>query len=400
MRHAARSHARTPPLTSPARGCALAAFTALPLLAACAARPAPVPAASARVDPSAAALRADAAAGALLDRFWDGGAADFVGAAPPTGERGGYWVSANALDALAAAAERTGAPRWVDAARAFVAAQDLRGWIRDFFDDEAWMALALLRLHALAGDPADLARATALLEDVAANAPDAGCCGASPGGLWWDRAHTQKATASNAIPALAAARLYLRTGDGRWLDFARTTYGWWRDHMVGADGQVADHEDASGARVWWRFSYDQGAMIGAALALRAATGDDAYLADARRFAAPLVAATRPTPFGPVLFDGAGCSGDCDLFKGIAHRHLADLLAADPAAPGVAALLAADGEAAWEIARDPSSGLFGVDWGAPAPASTSLAAQVSAAMALGVEAARAGSAAGVRALAAR
>lgn len=388
MRHAARSHARVPALTSLAWLALLAGACAAPQAAVL---PAP------QADAATRARRADSAIGSLLDRFWDGGASDFASASPPTGEHGGYWIAANAVDALAAAAERTGEARWLDAARAFVAAQDRRGWTRDWFDDEAWMALALLRLHALDGDPADLARATALLEDIAASAPDATCCGARPGTLWWDRAHTQKATASNAIPALAAARLYRRTGERRWLDFARNVYGGWRDRMVDGSGRVADHVLPSGEQVWWRFSYDQGAMIGAALALRDATGDDAYLADARRYAAPLLGVmTRPTPFGPVLFDGAGCSGDCDAFKGIAHRHLADLLAADPGVPGLAALLDADGEAAWAIAREAATGLFGVDWGAPPTSSTSLAAQVSAAMALGVEAARTGRRAAVAA----
>jgi predicted alpha-1,6-mannanase (GH76 family) len=341
------------------------------------------------VDPATAAARAGAAVDALLDRFWDVGASDFTHAYPSSGERAGYWISANALDVLVHAAARTGSRRYLDAAHAFVRAQEQRGWTRDWFDDEAWMALALLRLHALDGDPANLARATALLQDIGWNAPDGSCCGASPGGLWWDRSHSQKATASNAIPALVAARLYQRTGDAGWLDFARGAYGWWRDHMVDGSGQVADHVLPSGKQVWWRFSYDQGAMIGAALALRDATGDDRYLADARRFAAPLLdAMTRSTPYGAVLFDGASCSGDCDQFKGIAHRHLAELFAADPGVPGLAALLGADGEAAWAIARDPGSGTFGVDWGEGAGSSTSLAAQASAAMALEAEAGRA------------
>jgi predicted alpha-1,6-mannanase (GH76 family) len=350
------------------------------------------PAAAAPVAPGAAevAARAGAAADALLARFWDEGASDFRHAFPSTGEPAGYWISADALDAVVAAAARTGSPRYLAVARAFVDAQDRRGWARDWFDDEAWMALALLRLHALSGDPADLARATALLEDVAASAPDGTCCGTDPGGLWWDRAHSQKATASNAVPALVAARLFERTGDPRWLDFATSTYATWRDRMVGADGWVADHVLPSGERVWWRFSYDQGAMIGAAVALHHATGEAGYLEDARRFAAALLASTtRPTPFGPVLFDGASCSGDCDAFKGIAHRHLAELLAADPSVPGVAAVLAADGQASWALARDPATGTFGVDWGSSAGASRSLAAQASAALALEAEAARAG-----------
>jgi predicted alpha-1,6-mannanase (GH76 family) len=253
------------------------------------------------------------------------------------------------------------------------------------------MAVALLRAHELTGEQAYLGRAAWLVDDIAANASDGSCCGAQPGGLWWDRAHTQKATASNAVPSIAAARLFERTGEQRWLDFARSTYAFWREHMVDAGSfQVADHVRPSGEKVWWGFTYDGGAMIGAALALHAATGEAGYLADARRFAAfVLERETRPTPVGAVLFDGASCSGDCDQFKGITHRYLAALAEVDAGVPGLVPLLRADAEAVWTIARDPAAGIFGVDWGAPSGAGTSVSAQSSAAMVLNIEAAAGG-----------
>jgi predicted alpha-1,6-mannanase (GH76 family) len=384
MRGTARSHLR-PPAAS-----LVALLTTL--LAACSSA-GEEPGAGAAVDASTAHLhaRADAATQALVDRFWLAEQGDFAEASPPTGRTTGYWTYAQALDAVLDAAERTGAPRWLDLARTIVAAQERRGWMKDFFDDEAWMALALMRVHDLTGDPAHLSRARALVEDIAANAADSTCCGAAPGGLWWDRAHTQKATASNAVPVIAAARLFERTGDGRWLDFARRTYAWWLENMVDpATSQVADHVRPSGEKVWWTFTYDGGAMVGAALALHRATGEPGYLDDARRLAAFVLAReTRPTPFGAVLFDGASCSGDCDQFKGIAHRYLAALAEVDPSVPDLVPLLRADAEAVWEIARDPATGTFGVDWGAPAGAHTSISAQSSAAMALNLEAAASG-----------
>jgi predicted alpha-1,6-mannanase (GH76 family) len=292
------------------------------------------------------------------------------------------------VETLVDAAERTGEARYLELVRAFLDAQDRRGWTRDWFDDEAWMAVALLRAHDATHDGAYLDRAAALVDDIFRSAPDGSCCGTDAGGLWWDRQHTQKATASNAVPVIAAARLFERTGDARWLDHARDSYRFWLDHMVDGNGQVVDHVLTSGERVWWRFSYDGGALLGAALALHHATGEASYLADARRLAAFLISAqTRPTAAGAVLFDGASCNGDCDAFKGITHRYLAALAAAAPDVPGLDALLADDAEAAWSIARDPATDTFGTDWGAPAGPWTSLAAQTSAAIVLELEAAR-------------
>jgi predicted alpha-1,6-mannanase (GH76 family) len=329
--------------------------------------------------------RADAALDALVARWWrpaTAWSAAGAGAGPAD-----YWLSAVALDAVLDGVERNG-PRDAALVAEFYDAQERRGWRRDWFDDECWMALALLRAHDLLGDPRYLARAVSLAQDVATSAADAGCCGDAPGGLWWDRAHTQKATAANAGAALLAARLWERTGEARWLAFARGTYAWWRAHMVdAASGRVADHLDRSGAKVWWTFTYDAGLMVGAAVALHRATGEEAYLDDARRMAAFVVAAeTRPTPLGDVLSDGPSCAGDCHAFKGIAHRYLSALAAVDPRVPGLAPLLAADAAALWTLARDPRTGSFAVDWGGP-PSAPSFAADCAAATALARDAAR-------------
>lgn len=388
MRTAAGSH-RRPPLARLAAAVALSS-------AACGAAggPGDPPAAAAPTAAtqaaSAQAAHADAALATLLGVYWRPDAGVFAATDAPSSGPTGYWTSAQALDAVLDGYERTGDPRLAAVVAAAYDAQDRAGWTRDWFDDECWMALALLRAHDLLGDARYLDTALRLAGDVRANAPDASCRGTTPGGLWWDRAHTEKATAANAGAALLAARIAERTGDAGWLAFARDTYAGWRANMVDpATGAVADHLDRAGVKVWWRFTYDEGTMIGAALELWRATGDASYLADARRMAGAVLAAeTRPTPLGDVLFDGAACGGDCDQFKGIGHRYLSALADADPGVPGLAALLAADAAAAWSLARDPSTGTFSVDWGGPPSAHASVSAVSAAATALSLEAARA------------
>jgi predicted alpha-1,6-mannanase (GH76 family) len=345
----------------------------------------PAPAAT---DLTTSRQRADAALDTLLSRYWraDGSFAqdDSPGSSPTP-----YWTSAQALDSVLDGVERNGAQRYAAVVSAFYARFDAGGWTSGWFDDEAWMGLAMLRASDVVGDPRYLDRAKALAEDIAANAQDGSCCGGTPGGLWWDRDHTQKATASNAGAALLAARLAARTGEARWLDFARATYGWWLANMVDASGHVADHLTPSGDKVWWTFTYNEGTMIGAAVALHAVTGDARYLADARRMAAFMLSSeTKPTAVGSVLFDGASCSGDCEQFKGIGHRFLAELLREDPGVPGIPALLAADAAAVWTLARSPETGVFSVDWAGPSATNATVEAVSSAATALARDAARA------------
>jgi len=337
--------------------------------------------------------RADAALQALVAHFWDPQGAFTM--APDGSAAAHYWIAAQALDAVLDGVERSGGRHWAELPGVFVRAQEVRGWRRNFFDDEAWMAIALLRAYDLTGDTLAKDRAEALVQDIESSAPDATCCGSQPGGLWWDRQHTQKATAANAGTVIAAVRLFARGGDVRHLDFARKVFADWSAQMVDpASGQVADHVLPSGEKVWWRFSYNEGTMIGAALELHRATGDAAYLDSARRIGAFLAAKeTVSSAAGAVLSDGPGCTGDCDQFKGIAQRYLAALAVADPAG-GWGALVQTNAEAIWSLARDPDRDLFGVDWAglggsAGSVGSVNLASQSSAAMALSVAAEAAG-----------
>lgn len=318
--------------------------------------------------------RADAATEALVRDFWRGDARTFV--VTPGGAPAEYWFAAEAFDAVLDGVERTGGARWAEVARAFIAGQDARGWSREFFDDENWMALALIRAADLIGDRSALPRARALLDDIMTNAWDR-----EAGGVWWDRKHSQKATASNAGPVITAARLYERTGDARLLEFARAVFAHWLARMVDpATSQVADHLEPSGDKVWWRFTYNEGAMIGAALALHHATGDASYLDTARRLARFMQSReTVPSPAGAVLSDGPRCGGDCEQFKGIGQRYLAALAEADPHG-GWEALVASSAAALWDLDRDPASTTFGVDWAARSGVAT-VATQSSATMAL-------------------
>jgi predicted alpha-1,6-mannanase (GH76 family) len=333
-------------------------------------------------DVASSHARADRALADLMLGFWNG-ANQYLDAVEPTnGQSTGYWTYAQAFDALLDGVERTGGRHFGGLVRSFYSGQEARGWSSDYYDDENWMALALMRVFDWTNDRAHLDRAAALFQDIV-NAWDA--TSSRPGGIWWDRAHTQKATASNAGPVITGARLAGKTGNATHLAFARQAYDHWRTTMVDpVTYQVSDHVNPDGTIVRWRFTYNEGLMIGAAVELYLATGEARYWNDAHSIAAAMIRdQTRSTAAGTVLFDGtnSGCTGDCAQFKGIGYRYLAALFRLDPSHVEYRPVLEGSATALWTLARAPSSGLFSIDWGGPTLATAITGQQSSAVMAL-------------------
>jgi predicted alpha-1,6-mannanase (GH76 family) len=328
--------------------------------------------------------RADRALADFLLGFWNGGSQYLDAAEPTNNQATGYWTYAQAFDAVLDGVERTGGRHFAGLIRSLSLGQNARSWSSDFYDDENWMALTLMRAFDLTQERIYLDRAVTLYQDIT-NAWDS--TSARPGGIWWDRAHSQKATASNAGPVIAGVRLASRTGDMTHLAFARRVYDHWRATMVDPTTyQVFDHVNPDGAIVRWRFTYNEGLMIGAARELYLATGEARFLSDAHAIAAAMVRdQTRSTTAGTVLFDGTntGCTGDCAQFKGIGYRYLAALLRMDPSHSEYRPVLQGSAEALWTLARNGTTGLFSIDWAGPTMTAAITGQQSSAAMALNI-----------------
>jgi predicted alpha-1,6-mannanase (GH76 family) len=302
---------------------------------------------------------------------------------PDNGAATGYWTFAQGFDALLDGVERTGGRRYAGLVETFYDAQEARGWIVDFYDDECWMALALMRAYDLTGESRYLSRAESLFTDIML-AWDTTCCGSPPGGLWWDKRHTQKATASNAGAVIAGARLFERTGTRSYLDFAVRAYAFWFANMVDHILQhVLDHILPDGTKVDWQFTYNEGLMIGAAVELHRLTGEAHYLTEARAIAGFVAGSeTVSSAFGRVLTDGSNssCTGDCRAFKGPAYRYLRLLYAAAPDA-AYREILRGSVNALWNLARRPGDDLFSVSWTGPVMTSFSEEQEAAAVMAL-------------------
>jgi predicted alpha-1,6-mannanase (GH76 family) len=332
-------------------------------------------------DLTALNAHADDALEALLLNFWN--RQYFVetpGNPPPAS------TFAQAWEVALAAADRHHQARFTGTFQMFFDVQAQAGWSFDRYDDENWMILALIHAYDVTLDATYLLQARALYQDLVA-AWDTTCCAVGPitipGGIWHDHSQDRKSTAVNAGAVISGVRLYERTKITSYLSFAKQVYAYWSANMVTVPThQVLDNVSANGVQ-GLKYTYDQGVMIGAAVAIAGATGDPAPLASAHDFAAFLLSAeTVPSPSGLILFDGpaASCQGECALYKGIAVRYLADLYAADTSHGEYLALLAQCADSIWKIARDPS-GLYGPDWGAAYAGTPFLSATAAAAGAL-------------------
>jgi predicted alpha-1,6-mannanase (GH76 family) len=326
--------------------------------------------------------RADSALVSLLVNFWSGADQYLRATAPANGKLTGYWTYAQAFDALLDGVERTQGQHYSGLIRAFYEGRAARGWLTDYYDDEAWMTLALMRAYDLTADKRYLDTAETIYKDIMTQW-DTTCCGTHLGGIWWDKKRTQKATASNAGPALAGIRLAKRTNNAAYLDFAKKVYGFWMTDMVEpATFAIYDHLSPNGDRGTGSLTYNHGLMIGAALELNAATGEAHYLTEAHGFGHYLITkATRDSSAGPVLFDGTTCNGDCAAWKGIGYRYLAELYRKDPTHDDYRKVLTSSASALWELARDNTMNYFSSNWAGPAPAAGGVEAQGSAAMSL-------------------
>ena len=149
-----------------------------------------------------------------------------------------------------------------------------------FYDDNAWMVLALADAYEVNHRPGDLARAEATYRFVLSGEDDQ-----LGGGIYWHEPKREtKNTCASAPAIVGALRLYQLTGKPTYLADARRLYGWTCAHLRGEDGLFADNVRLDGRVDQTRYSYNSGLMIRAASLLHRTTGEASYLADAKRTA--------------------------------------------------------------------------------------------------------------------
>lgn len=225
----------------------------------------------------------------------------------PTDRRYAYlWPFGQALAATTAVASLAGADRAVlDHAERLGAAFFAHYWDRaeqppggcayplptgddKFYDDNIWIGIDLLDLWARTGD-ARWREGAAQIFAFVVSAWDDDPTHPSPGGVFWAQpaanATRDRNTVSNAPAAILALGLHAATGDEQYLAWARRMFGWVeRTLRDPSDGLYWDHLKLDGRIERTKWSYNQGTMLGAAALLGRATDDEALIARARAIA--------------------------------------------------------------------------------------------------------------------
>jgi hypothetical protein len=216
-----------------------------------------------------------------------------------------------------------------------------------YYDDNLWIANALLTANGVMHD-AGLVRTARQIFDLVADGWDTDARHPCPGGVFWKRvgANHDRNTVTTANAALLALGLYARGGPSWYLTWAKMAYEWTQSCLGRPDGLVRDHIDLSGRIEPSTWSYNQGAMIAAAVRLFRATGAKRYLADATRTADAALHQFRD-PLG---------SGEPPFFLAIFYRDLLELGRVVPSRDDRAAMQAFADEA-WAKSRSPETGLF-------------------------------------------
>ncbi|RMI28746.1 fructose-bisphosphate aldolase [Nocardia stercoris] len=268
-----------------------------------------------------------------------------------------YWWQAHLVDCAVDAANRSPSPertKRISAVARGIRTRNLTGWTNRYYDDMAWLALALERAERTQG-LTDLRHGLAALE-----ADLAGGFQPQVGALPWRKGDDYFNAPANGPAGIALARfghteLALEISD--WLD---------KNLRDGDSGLILDGIHLPGGEIERpTFTYCQGVVLGLETELALRTGETRHVERAQRL---LDAVDEHLTHDGVVAGGGG--GDGGLFNGILLRYLGLVAVMLPGADvaqvatrrTAARIVLASARAAWdhrlEVEGEP---LFGPDW---------------------------------------
>jgi predicted alpha-1,6-mannanase (GH76 family) len=265
-----------------------------------------------------------------------------------------YWWQAHLLDCLIDAQERDPQPDRIKRIKRQLRGHRLRNagrWINDYYDDMAWLALALERARLLG---VEKRRALDKLTDqfMTAWVPEDG------GGIPW-----RKQDQFFNAPANGPAGIFLARNDK--LRRAQQMADWIDETLIDPETHLVFDGIKAGSMVRAQYTYCQGVVLGLETELAVRTQDERHAPRVRR----LVAAVDAHMADDGVLKGTG-GGDGGLFGGITIRYLALVAAELPgdAPEDVAArdtarkLVMTSAQSAWDYRQNINGlPLFGANW---------------------------------------
>ena len=257
------------------------------------------------------------AAAVILQQWYNGGG---------LWDTTGWWNAANCVEALENVIAANNGRQYLDALTNTFNRNSSGNFLNNYYDDEAWWALAWIRAYDLTGNTSFLNMAKTIFNDLLTGWDST--CG---GGLWWSKDRTYKNAIANELFLLVAIRLHQRTpgdaGTGSYFDWATNEWAWFKaSGMLNGQSLINDGLNSSclnnGQTTW---TYNQGVILGGLTDLYKVTGDSNYLNQAMAIADAAIA-TLVDANGVLRepCESGGCGGDGPQFKGIFIRYLAYL----------------------------------------------------------------------------
>ncbi len=147
-----------------------------------------------------------------------------------------------------------------------------------YYDDNVWVALALLKGYRVTGDAAYLRQAEATMRFVRSGEDDK-----VDGGIYWKEVDRSAKHSCSTGPAIVAElEMYRATRNPVNLLTARRLYSWMRSHLQDGDGLYWDNISVKGKVDKNKYSYNTALMIRAGCLFYEITRDKNYLKEAQR----------------------------------------------------------------------------------------------------------------------
>lgn len=297
----------------------------------------------------------------LVNYFWSDDEGTFVNHYPVTEpENWVYWWHAHSLDCLLDGYNRTKDNKYLKQIEKEYNGTFIKNgntFLHNWYDDMEWMALAQLRLYDATGVLTYKEQTLTLWEDIKTAWNDF-----MGGGMAWKKDQLDyKNTPANAPAAILAFRLYQRFRQEEDLKWGEKILRWNMENLMDPDtGFIWDGINRLGDKsidYEWKFTYNQGVVIGALVELYKINPSQDYLQNAAKVAKITKALLADANQGILPYEGLD---DCGLFKGILVRYLYELFLIYPELDEIKEMILTNAQCVIENGMS-ENGLIGGDW---------------------------------------